>query len=182
MVLLAKFILYFQKKFYLSLLFKNKRVKCEKTVKFGDVHYFEIHDNIHSVTIRKDVKFYSHVNITVGENAILNIDENTTINKYTSIVALEQINIGHNCLIGENVKIYDNNHRIDTIDNVNFPNHKKFVTAAVNIGNHVWIASNVTILKGVTIGNNAVIGAGCTIYKDVPDNSIIVNNQNLITK
>lgn len=182
MVFLIKIIHYFQKQYYLSFFLRNKRVHCEKSVKFGDVHYFEIHENIHSITIRKNVKFYPHVNITVGENAILNIGENTTINKYTSIVALEQVNIGNNCLIGENVKIYDNNHRIDVLDNVKFTNPKEFVTSPINIGNHVWIASNVTILKGVTIGNNVVIGAGCVVHKDVPEGTTLVNKQHITTK
>ncbi|MDN0066650.1 DapH/DapD/GlmU-related protein [Bacteroides gallinaceum] len=42
---------------------------------------------------------------------------------------------------------------------------------------HCWIGSNVVILKGVTIGNNCVIEAGCVVYKDVPDNSVVMNQQ-----
>lgn len=34
----------------------------------------------------------------------------------------------------------------------------------------------------VTIGDNCVIGAGCIIYKDVPDNSVVINQQNLFIK
>ena len=41
------------------------------------------------------------------------------------------------------------------------------------IGNNVWIASNVKILKGVNIGDNCVIGAGSVVDKNVPNNSIV---------
>ena len=33
------------------------------------------------------------------------------------------------------------------------------------------------ILKGVTIGDNCVIGAGCVVYKDVPEGTVMVNGK-----
>ena len=154
----------------------------DHSVKIGYNHDFELSKNLQSLILNKNIKFYNNVNLTVGANAILEIGENTTINKYTSIVSLENIKIGKNCLIGENVKIYDNNHKVETIDGIKFTSHKEFTTAQVNIGDHCWLASNVTILKGVTIGDNCIIGAGCVIYKDIPANSTVVNQQNLNIK
>lgn len=182
MKFLSKILFFFIKKYYLNNLVSNSKVHLGKGVKFGDIHYFEINPNIKQIRIEDDVKFYSQVNLTAGKDASISVGANTTINKYTSIVALEEISIGHDCLIGENVKIYDNNHRVDMVEGIQFPNHKEFSTAKVCIGNHVWIASNVTILKGVTIGDNAVVGAGCIVFKDVPENTVIVNQQNLVTR
>ena len=31
------------------------------------------------------------------------------------------------------------------------------------------------ILEGVTIGDNCVIGAGCVVYKDVEEGTVMVN-------
>ncbi len=152
------------------------------SLKLGYIHDFEINSNLKNLIIKKNIKFYNHVNIIIGKNAVLEVDENTTINKYTSIVALEKITIGQNCLIGENVKIYDNNHRVDIQDGAQFASHKEFTTSPVKIGNNCWLGSNVTILKGVTIGDNSIIGAGCTIYKDVPANTTVINKQELIFK
>lgn len=42
----------------------------------------------------------------------------------------------------------------------------------VNIGNNVYIATNVTILKGVDIGDNCIIGAGSIVNRSIPDNSV----------
>lgn len=40
-------------------------------------------------------------------------------------------------------------------------------TAKVKIGNHVWIANNVNVLKGVTIADNAVVGYESLVVKDL---------------
>jgi virginiamycin A acetyltransferase len=41
------------------------------------------------------------------------------------------------------------------------------------IGNDVWIASNVTVLRRVHIGDGAIIGAGAIVTKDVPPYTIV---------
>lgn len=42
----------------------------------------------------------------------------------------------------------------------------------VRIGNNVYIATDVTILKGVTIGDNCIIGAGSLVNKSIPAGSV----------
>lgn len=42
------------------------------------------------------------------------------------------------------------------------------------IGNDVWIASGVNILRNVNIGDGAVIGSGAVVNKDVPPYAIVV--------
>jgi acetyltransferase-like isoleucine patch superfamily enzyme len=48
----------------------------------------------------------------------------------------------------------------------------KHETAAVEIGNNVFIGSRVTVLKGVVIGDNSVIANGSIVIKDVPSNVV----------
>lgn len=43
----------------------------------------------------------------------------------------------------------------------------------IEIGNNVFVGSNVTILYNVKIGNNVVIGAGSLVNKDVSDNVVV---------
>lgn len=42
----------------------------------------------------------------------------------------------------------------------------------IEIGNHVFVGANTTILPGVTIGDNSIIGAGSVVTKDIPANSV----------
>lgn len=109
-------------------------------------------------------------------DAFIKIGEDCFFNNDCSINANHYIEIGGGTIFGENVKIYDHNHR--------FNQHKAiklqgFSNGNVVIGCRCWVGSNVTILKGTEIGNNCVIGAGCIISGKVPDNSIVKPVQNI---
>lgn len=43
----------------------------------------------------------------------------------------------------------------------------------IEIGNDVWIGSNVIIMDGIHIGDGAIIGANSVVTKDVPDYAIV---------
>jgi len=42
----------------------------------------------------------------------------------------------------------------------------------VRIGDYVWIASDVTVFKGVEIGSHSVVGARSLVTRSVPDHSL----------
>ena len=46
-------------------------------------------------------------------------------------------------------------------------------SAAIAIGNHVWIGCKSTILKGVTIGDGSVIAAGSLVNRNVPAHVLV---------
>ena len=52
----------------------------------------------------------------------------------------------------------------------------------VHIGKNVWIACQVTILKGVTIGEGAVVAAGSIVTRDVPPYTVVAGNPAKIVK
>lgn len=52
------------------------------------------------------------------------------------------------------------------------PMYERF-SEKCKIGNDVWIAAGVSVLRGVTIGDGAVIGAGAVVTKDVEAYSIV---------
>lgn len=112
--------------------------------------------------------------IMKATDAKIEIGDNCFFNNDCSINANHLIKIGGGSLFGENVKIYDHNHRF----NENKPiKTQGFSNGTVVIGNRCWIGSNVVILKGAEIGNNCVIGAGCVVSGKVPDNSIVKMKQ-----
>lgn len=77
------------------------------------------------------------------------------------------ITIGDGSLIGHNVVLATINH--DLRPSHNRENHY----ASINIGKHVWIGSNATILSGVTVGDWSVVAAGAVVTKDVPPFTVV---------
>lgn len=127
-----------------------------------------------------NMSFRKGFHVIMEERSTIKIGDSVFFNNYCTLASRTSITIGDGTLFGENVKIYDHNH---IYKDISIPiKLQGYTSAPITIGKHCWIGSNVTILKGVTIGDNCVIGAGCTIYKDIPNNSIVVNNQELIIK
>ena len=131
------------------------------------------------LTIAENVYCRGTLNIVVDNGGLLEIAPNSFFNNNCSFNCQAEIKIGEHCFFGENVKIYDHNHIYGS-------EHEGFITdkfnvAKISIGKNCWIASNVTILKGVTIGDNVVIGANCLIYKSIPSNTIVKSQTNLIS-
>ncbi len=113
------------------------------------------------------------------QNPTLIIGNNTTLN-YRNVISVEQkVQIGNNCLIAEEVKIFDNNsHGLDFRNRLLTKEEAK----PIIISDHVWIGMNSIILKGVTIGKGAVIAAGSVVTKDVPSMALVAGNPAKVIK
>ncbi|MFP7754058.1 acyltransferase [Thermodesulfobacteriota bacterium B35] len=84
----------------------------------------------------------------------------------TTVSAAQSIVIGKNVLCGANVSISDTDwHHVNRQEG-----RASVPTAPVVIGDNVWLAMNVVVLKGVTIGDNSVIGANSVVTKNIPAN------------
>lgn len=108
---------------------------------------------------------------TVENGGDIVLGDNVFFNNGCALHARTHIEIGDETIFGENVRIYDHNHRF--ADPAVAIKDQGYSEAPVIIGSHCWIGSNVTILKGSRIGNNTVIGAGCVISGDIPANSVV---------
>lgn len=91
------------------------------------------------------------------------------------------VKIGDHVMMGPEVYIYTQNHKMDRtdipMDEQGFAEEK-----AVVIEDDVWIGSRVTILPGVTIGKGSVIGASAVVTKDVPPYSVAAGNPARVVK
>ncbi|AZV63422.1 acyltransferase [Peribacillus frigoritolerans] len=119
----------------------------------------------------KNISFRKNFNIIIENSGDLKIGDNCFFNNNCSISCLGEINIGSNTIFGENVKMYDHNHKYKNPEQVIM--NQGFQIGKIKIGNNCWIGSNVIILNNVEIGNNVVIGANSLIYKSIPDNSLV---------
>lgn len=113
----------------------------------------------------KEFRTYNGAYISVADNAVLNLGKGF-VNNNTKISCFEEITIGDDVKISEDVLIRDS-------DNHMIIRSGYMKTAPINIGNHVWIGARAIILKGVTIGDGAVIAAGSVVTEDVPSNSLV---------
>lgn len=107
--------------------------------------------------------FYCDVgkNIEVGEDFLTNYN--------VTILDVDKVIIGDDCMIGPNTIISTVNHPLAAEGR----RKKLSLIKPVSIGNDVWIGANCTILPGVAIGNNVIIAAGAVVTRDVADNTIV---------
>lgn len=90
----------------------------------------------------------------------IEIADGVFFNANCSINSREKVRIGCGTLFGENVSVYDHNHRFDATKGVR---SDEFTQSPVEIGEKCWIGSGVVILKGVTINARVTIGAGAVV-------------------
>lgn len=140
----------------------------------GNNNYIEFGEN---VRIDKHCSFY-----LIGNNTKIVIGQGTSLNVNCHFMNREdnsEIHVGENCMFSYGITLRtSDSHPIFDIETGERINYAK----SIMIGDHVWIASNVTVLKGVTIGDGSVVGANSTVTKDVPCNSLSVGMPNRIVK
>lgn len=131
-----------------------------------------------SIRWGKSLHFRKGLQLTTEMGGTITIGDHVFFNNDCAVHAIEEIYIGSETIFGENVRVYDHNHRF--ADEEEAIKGQGYSTAPVVIGEHCWIGSNVTILKGATIGDNCVIGAGCVITENVPSDTVVRLDQRLI--
>ncbi len=122
------------------------------------------------LNIGEEVVFERDATLECG--GTLTIGARTIFGHHCTVAAKEKIEIGHDCLIAEMVSIRDHDHKFDDFS---VPIRDQGSSCApVKIGNNVWIAARVVVVKGTSIGDGAIIGAGAVVTKDVPAGAIAV--------
>src|SRR5215470_2686296 len=148
-------------------------------VKFGEGFYCESAQIFRflrnkkpcAVVIGKHVSCYAGCSFSIGNNGQCTVGDFTLLNG-ALIMAEEKIEIGSYCLVSWNVGIADSDfHPLEPAQRLidaqalapyfkDRPPRPKLKTAAVRIGDNVWIGMGAVILKGVIIRDNSVEGAG----------------------
>ena len=124
------------------------------------------HTTVRGGTMRVRGRFAIHTDhrVWVNEGAVLTLGSGYC-NSGLNLSCFEAITIGDGCAIAEDVTIRDaDSHHIDATR----PDR-----APIVIGDHVWIGTGATVLKGVTIGDGAVVAAGAVVTRDVPARALV---------
>lgn len=113
------------------------------------------------------------VNIEIdGINCHVSIGCNSVFGENTYLSCRErdiELAIGEGCMFSRNIKIMTSDGH-DIIKNSMRVNQAK----SIKIGNRVWLADGVVVLKGVEIGNDSVIGIHSVVTKNIEKNTVAV--------
>ncbi|EII5634376.1 TPA: acyltransferase [Vibrio cholerae] len=144
---------------------RNTRIRyCDIYVN-GNNNQLIIHDgaNLKGVSIELN-----------GNNCLLEIGENCVIGENCFLSCREsgtKLVIGNECMFSRNVKLM-------TSDGHDILRDGKRINPAksIYIGSHVWLADNVTILKGVSIGSGSIVGINSTVTKSLEASTVAAGN------
>lgn len=126
---------------------------------------------LNRISIGSKTVLYPKTHIVINGKGRIRIGKGCFFNRNCSINSLKMIKIGDDCIFGENVCLYDHNHKFRNKD----IEIKKqgYSCKDIIIEKNCWFGSNVVVLAGSHIGEGAVIGAGCIISGSVKPFTIV---------
>lgn len=104
--------------------------------------------------------------LTVFPGALLEVGDRVLVNG-AMLHAKQRIRIGSDSLLGFGARVFDadlHDLDLDTPERIE----------PVEIGERVWIASDVTVVRGVRIGDDVVVGARSLVTRDLPPRVLAV--------
>lgn len=122
-----------------------------------------------SAVFSKGTQIICDGRLTVGDGFFCNTD--------CIINCGNDIQIGCECLLGWNCTIIDGDGH-----NVIYDKNKKSRYGKIMIGDHVWCASNSSVLKNSLIQDNSVLAYGGLISKEFSEQNLLVGGYNKILR
>ncbi len=116
----------------------------------------------------KRLKVFGPIWIHHPENVSLGDD--CTLNHWCVLNARAPLTIGHRVRISAGAMITTAG--LETT--INPESVRQHHTAAIMIGDDVWIGAGAIVLPGVTIGARTVVGAGAVVARDLPPDVVAV--------
>jgi len=151
---------------------------CNQLGRLVSVNGKPIIGNLGEMTFADEVRIWSNIErskLYTGKSGKLFVGRNSRING-VHIDARELIHIGDTVQIGPYTIIMDS-------DFHDLKDHSKDgPSSPIYIEDDVWIATRVTILKGVRIGKGSVIAAGAIVTKDIPPYSVAAGTPARVVK
>jgi maltose O-acetyltransferase len=110
---------------------------------------------------RFDALCNPYPNLTIGRRSQVGIGCHFSLNA--------PVTIGDDVIFGHYVRVITDTHLVG-------PSRRRCgerVSLPVAIEDGVWLASNTTVLPGVTIGRGSIVCAGAVVTRSVPPNSVV---------
>ncbi|MBH0096662.1 acyltransferase [Psychrobacter sp. NZS113] len=124
----------------------------------------DINGSHNRITIGEKVKFSGQL-LIVGNHLHIHIGNHTTAIDCYILARDKSVTIGESCMISRGIEIRATDvHKVYDIE-TNVRVNKAH--SDVILGDHIWIAANVTISKNVSIASGCIIAAGSFVNKPV---------------
>lgn len=104
------------------------------------------------------------VRIVAFDGAHIEIGADVLLNG-CHLSAKREVRLGRGASVGFGSRIFD-------ADQHDFDEARPERVAPVRVGDHTWIAADVTVLRGVEIGSHCVVGARSVLTKSLPDHTL----------
>ncbi|GAA4186505.1 hypothetical protein GCM10022288_10210 [Gryllotalpicola kribbensis] len=110
-------------------------------------------------------------NVRIGHSSSLTVGDDVGCESRTFVRASEgaAVTIGDDCMFAAGIEIRaDDTHAIYDVRTEKRVNPAR----AIDIGAHVWLGKDVTVMGGASIGSGSVVGFGSVVTRDVPNNCV----------
>ncbi len=151
----------------------NNQIEISELSILNNVTFFVRGDN-NKIKLDKKVRFNTGGSIWIEDyDCEATVGENSTFEDVHIAVTepKSKINIGKDCMFAYDIDLRtgDSHSIIDSVTNerINYAQN-------IIIGNHVWIASHVSILKGVYISDNSVVATRAVVTKSFEYENILI--------
>lgn len=165
-------------------IFKGKRVSVLYKKYFSVGKNCILEDDVYINCLSNNgIKLANNVTISKGARLVgtgvirnkgvgISIGSNSAIGSNSFIGGQGNVEIGSDVIIGPDVKIYSENHNMQSLEKpIRLQGENR---VAVKIGNNCWIGSSSIILEGVEIANGTVIAAGAIVTKSIEAENMLV--------
>ena len=149
----------------------NKIIINTKSIRQSSRINIRIYGDNNTIVIDENVSVSGNLNIYIGNNhhnyaptynCEFKVGKNTTIESmtYCTFNSGAKSTVGENCMFAYGITLFDtDSHPIFDINTHQIVNY----VHGINIGNHVWIGANVTILKNTQIADDIIVGWGSVV-------------------
>lgn len=138
-----------------------ENMEISKALHIGTVnHELNHHKDLTKISVRGKLQIlgeHYHIGrgcrIDIGKNSELKIGKGGFINPFTNIIVRHGVSIGENTYISWNCLLLDEDYHTVNYDGKAEKNKK------IEIGNHVWIGTGVSVYQGTRIADGCVVAS-----------------------
>lgn len=162
-----------------------ENIETKAILHIGTSYFGFVHKNdITYLNVQGKLKANGNVSIgrgcrfDIGEKAIVQIGNNSSINPFSTFIIQHNLEIGRNCLISWSCQFLDEDfHKLE------YEGKREDALNDIVIKDNVWIGSKVSVMKGTYIASGSVVASN-SVVKGVfqEENVLIAGNPAKIVK